>query len=127
MTVPQKQYAAWQTRCDAFHEIISEEDAEWVPRFVILTNEIESECPDSYVVGHARSARRQAIAFSDTRSVDKAYTFNGFLASLLRLSIALGIHLIGYRGMRNFEKGLDQAQPLRDARDRALDDPTRST
>jgi hypothetical protein len=120
MIVPQKQYAVWQTRCDAFHEIISEENAEWVPRLVSFTNEIESECPDGDVVGHARSARRQAIAFSDTKSGDKAYIFNGFLASLLRLSIALGIHLIGYRGMRNFEKVLDQAQLVRDARDRAL-------
>jgi hypothetical protein len=127
MIVPQKQYAVWQTRCDAFHEIISEENAEWVPHLVGFTNEIESECPDSDVVGHARSARRQAIAFSDTKSGDKAYIFNGFLASLLRLSIAVGIHLIGYHGMRNFEKVLDQAQPVRDARDRALDNPTGST
>jgi hypothetical protein len=97
MIVPQKRYAAWQTRCDAFHEIIREENAEWVPSLVSFTNEIESECPDSEVVGHARSARRQAIAFSQTRSGDQAHIFNGFLASLLRLSIALGIHLIGYQ------------------------------
>ena len=116
MIVPQMQYAVWQTRCDAFHEIISEENAEWVPRLVSFTNEIESECPDGDVVGHARSARRQAIAFSDTKSGDKACMFNGFLASLLRLSIALGIHLIGYRGMRNFEKVLDQAPPLSETR-----------
>jgi len=123
MIVPQKRYAVWQTRCDAFHEIIREENAEWVPSLVSFTNEIEGECPDSDVVGHARSARRQAIAFSHTMSGDKAHIFNGFLASLLRLSISLGIHLIGYHGMRNFGKVLDQAQPDMDARDRALDDP----
>jgi hypothetical protein len=127
MIVPQKQYAVWQARCDAFHEIISEENAEWVPTLVSFTNEIESECPDSDVVGHARSARRQAIAFSHTMSGDRSYIFNGFLASLLRLSISLGIHLIGYHGMRNFGEVLDQAQPDRDARHRALDDPTRLT
>jgi hypothetical protein len=121
MIVPQKQYAVWQTRCDAFHDTISEENSEWVPSLVSFTDEIESECSDSDVVGHARSARRQAIAFSSTKSGDKAYIFNGFLASLLRLSIAVGIHLIGYHGMRN------QGQPVRDPRDRALDDPTRST
>jgi hypothetical protein len=101
MMVPREQYAAWQTRCDAFHEIISEENAEWVPALVSFTNEIESECPDNEVMGHARSARRQAIAFSDTKSPDRAFTFNGFLASLLRLSIALGMHLIGHRAMRD--------------------------
>ena len=128
MIVPQKQYAVWQTRCDAFHEIISEENAEWVPHLVSFTDEIESDCPDSEVVGHARSARRQAVAFFNTKFGDRSsYIFNGFLASLLRLSIALGIHLIGFDGMRNFDKVLDQAQPLEDARDRALDDPTRST
>jgi hypothetical protein len=95
MIVSREQYAAWQTRCDAFHEVISEENAEWVPALVNFANEIESKCSDGDVVGHARSARRQAIAFSDKRSSDKACTFNGFLASLLRLSIALGIHLIG--------------------------------
>ena len=104
MIVPQERYAVWQTRCDAFHEIISEENAKWVTELVSFTNEIESECPDDDVVGHARSARRQAIAFSNTKSGDRAYTFNGFLASLLRLSIALGIHLIGCHGIRNFEK-----------------------
>ena len=99
MIVPQKQYAVWQTRCDAFHEIISEENAEWVPHLVSFTNEIESDCPDSEVVGHARSARRQAVAFSNTKFGDRSsFIFNGFLASLLRLSIALGIHLIGYHG-----------------------------
>jgi hypothetical protein len=98
MIVPLKQYAVWQTRCDAFHEIISEENAEWVPHLVSFTNEIESDCPDSEVVGHARSARRQAVAFSNTRFGDRSYIFNGFLASLLRLSIALCIHLIGYHG-----------------------------
>jgi hypothetical protein len=124
MTVPQKRYVDWQTRCDAFHEIISEENAEWVPSLVSFTSEIESECPDNDVVGYARSARRQAIAFS-TNSGDRAYIFNGFLASLLRLSIAIGVHLIGYHGIRNVDKA--QAQLVRDARDRALDDPTRST
>jgi hypothetical protein len=114
MIVPQKRYAVWQMRCDAFHEIISEENAEWVPGLVSFTNEIESECPDSDVVSHAQSARRQAIAFSTTKSGNRAYTFNGFLASLLRLSIALGIHLIGYHRIQNFEK----AQTDRDARDR---------
>ena len=123
MIVPQKQYAVWQTRCDAFHEIISEENAEWVPHLVSFTNEIESDCPDSEVVGHARSARRQAVAFSNTEFGDRS--FNGFLASLLRLSIALGIHLIGYHGMRDFDKAPDQAQHQEDARDRT--DPTRST
>ena len=98
MIVPQKRYAIWQTRCDAFNEIISEENAEWVPPLIGFTSEIESECPDRDVVDHARSARRQAIAFSNTKSGDRIYTFNGFLASLLRLSIALGIHLIGYHG-----------------------------
>ena len=99
MIVPQKQYAVWQTRCDAFHEIISEENAEWVPHLVSFTDEIESDCPDSEVVGHARSARRQAVAFFNTKFGDRpSYIFNGFLASLLRLSIALGIHLIGYHG-----------------------------
>jgi hypothetical protein len=92
MIVSREQYAAWQIRCDAFHEIISEENAQWVPALVSFIDEIESKCSDSEVVGHARSARRQAIAFSDKKST---YTFNGFLASLLRLSIALGIHLIG--------------------------------
>ena len=95
MIVSREQYAAWQVRCDAFHEIISEENAEWVPALVSFIDEIESKCSDNEVIGHARSARRQAIAFSDKKSSDKAYTFNGFLASLLRLSIALGIHLIG--------------------------------
>jgi len=127
MIVPQKRYAVWQMRCDAFHEIISEENAEWVPGLVSFTSEIESECPDSDVIGHARSARRQAIAFSNTKSGDGAHTFNGFLASLLRLSIALGIHLIGYHGKRNFDQVLNQGQPDRDARDRDLDDPARST
>jgi hypothetical protein len=123
MIVPQEQYASWQTRCDAFHEMISEENAEWVLRFVGFANEIERECPDSDVIGHARSARRQAFVFSNMASGDRSYIFNGFLASLLRLSIALGIHLIGYHGMRNFDGGtrLDQADPDRDARDRALD------
>jgi hypothetical protein len=115
MIVPQKRYAVWQMRCDAFHEIISEENAGWVPSLVSFVNEIESDCPDDDVVGQARSARRQAIAFSNTKSADRAYTFNGFLASLLRLSIALGIHLIGYHGIRNFDKALDQARPDRDA------------
>jgi hypothetical protein len=106
MTVPREQYAAWQMRCDAFHEIISEENAEWVPTLVSFTNEIEIKCPDRDVVGHAQSARRQAIAFSDTKSRDKNYSFNGFLASLLRLSIALGMHLIGYHAMR--DEGADR-------------------
>jgi hypothetical protein len=122
MIVPQKRYAVWQARCDAFHEIISEENAEWVLRFVSFANEIESECPDSDAVGHARSARRQAIVFSNMASGDRSYIFNGFLASLLRLSIALGVHLIGYRGMRNFDGGTTSSRPDRDARDRALDD-----
>jgi hypothetical protein len=43
-------------------------------------------------------------------------SLNGFLASLLRLSIALGIHLIGYHGMRNFDKAPDQAQHQEDAK-----------
>jgi hypothetical protein len=101
MIVPREQYAAWQMRCDAFHAIISEENAEWVPALVSFTNEIENKCPDNEVVGHARSACRQAIAFSDTKARDRAYTFNGFLASLLRLSIALGMHLIGHRATRD--------------------------
>jgi hypothetical protein len=101
MIVPYEQYAAWQMRCDAFHEIISEENMEWVPTFVSFTNEIETKCPDGDVVGHARSARRQAIAFSDLKSRDRRSTFNGFLASLLRLGIALGIHLIGYHDLRD--------------------------
>jgi len=101
MIVPHEQYAAWQMRCDAFHEIICEENTEWVPTLVSFTNEIETKCPDGDVVGHARSARRQAIAFSDTKSHARAYTFNGFLASLLRLSIALGIHLIGHHDLRD--------------------------
>jgi hypothetical protein len=124
MVVPHKRYAVWQARCDAFHEIISEENAGWVLGLVSFTNEIESECPDSDVVGYARSARRQALAFSNTRSADRSYMFNGFLASLLRLSIALGIHLIGYHGIRKFDEALVQGQP---DQDRALDDPTRST
>jgi len=101
MIIPREQYVAWQMRCDVFHEIISEENAEWVPALVGFTNEIESECPDSDVVGYARTARRQAIAFSDTRSRDRTYTFNGFLASLFRLSVALGMHLIGHRAGRD--------------------------
>jgi hypothetical protein len=101
MIVPHEQYATWQMRCDAFHEIISEENAEWVPTLVSFTDELETKCADGEVVGHARSARRQAIAFSNTKSRDKTYTFNGFLASLLRLSIALGIHLIGYHITRD--------------------------
>jgi hypothetical protein len=96
MMVPCEQYVAWQMRCDAFHEIISEENAEWVPTLVDFTKEIERECPDSDVVGYARTARRQAIAFSDTKSRDRIYTFNEFLASLFRLSVALGMHLIGH-------------------------------
>jgi hypothetical protein len=123
MIVPQKRYAIWQGRCDAFHEIISEENAEWVPRLVGFTNEIESECPDHDVVDHARSARRQAIAFSKSRCGDGLYTFNGFVASLLRLSIALGIHLIGYHCEHDFDETRDQAIQ----RDHPLDDPTRST
>ena len=101
MIVPHEQYAAWQMRCDAFHEIICEENTEWVPTLVSFTNEIETKCPDGDVVGHARSARRQAIAFSDTKSHERAYTFNGFLASLLRLSIALRIHLISHHDLRD--------------------------
>src|SRR5260370_37142827 len=73
-------------RCDAFHEIISEENTEWVPTLVSFTNEIETKCPDGDVVGHARSARRQAIAFSDTKCHERAYTFDGCLASLLLAS-----------------------------------------
>lgn len=104
MIVPQERYIVWQTRCDAFHQIISEDNAKWVTELVSFTNEIESECPDDAVVGHARSACRQAIAFSNTRSGDRVHTFNGFLASLLRLSIALGINLIGYHGTQDLEK-----------------------
>ena len=127
MIVPQKRYAIWQTGCDAFHEIISEENAEWVPPLVGFTNEIESDCPDRDVVDHARSARRQAIAFSKIRSGDGIHTFNGFLSSLLRLSIALGIHLIGYHCEHNFDETRDQAQLDSNKRDRPLDDPARST
>ena len=104
MIVAREQYAAWQRRCDTFHEIISEENAEWVPTLVSFTDEIESKCPDNDVVGHARSARRQPIAFLDIKSRAKVYAFNGFLASLLRLNIALGMHLIGYHAKRDRDK-----------------------
>src|SRR5258708_29183031 len=101
MIVSHAQYAAWQMRCDAFHEIICEENTEWVPPLVSFTTEIETKCPDGDIVGHARSARRQAIAFSDTKSHERAYTFNGFLASLLRLSTPLGIILTAIHDFRD--------------------------
>ncbi len=78
MIVPHEQYAAWQMRCDAFHEIICEENTEWVPTLVSFTNEIETKCPDGDVVGHARSARRQSIAFSDTKSHERPTRSTGF-------------------------------------------------
>ena len=60
-------------------KIISEENAEWVPHLVSFTDEMESDCPDSEVVGHARSARRQAVASFNTKFGDRSsYIFNGF-------------------------------------------------
>jgi hypothetical protein len=93
MTSPRQHYVKWQERHDEVNSTVTNTHVGWVAAVIEFANELEGNCSDNLVRGHARDARRRAAEFKNARR-DAANIYEKFINAWHRVGGALQMHLM---------------------------------
>lgn len=97
MNVSRDQYAVWQQQHSELNGKVHDDQVDWVGQIASFASAVERDSPDPNVKTHARHSREYAVSFRDAKNSQKERrSYEQFLGSWYRLSIAIGMHLIDH-------------------------------
>lgn len=93
--IGRQRYETWQKWHSQFSVEVASSHHDWIAKMSSILSEIERDCPDGLVKGHARRCREFASEFRNSKSDAKiTRAYEQFLGSWQRLGDAIGMHLL---------------------------------